>query len=256
MIDAGRGAVVVPVRYPCSVMYVDESSAKQSGGNFFVVAAVKVRQPGMLARKMKEIRDTESYDGEFKFSRVSRGKLPVYYRLIDVLEESDAHIAACVVDRSRGVDPFKASEPEWKTHARITAKLLTGIMNRRELSSALLDHRSTPVGSAFDDTVRSMVNSRLKATGLVSAVCVDSASNDGIQVADLVAGAVALHSRAHATGEVNPNSHKAKVAGRLAAAFGVSELRDVRTERVNVMTHGSAAPNKLRSVGKITPTAG
>ena len=55
----------------------------------------------------------------------------------------------------------------------------------------MIDEVSTPRGSAFDDTVRDMVNRRMKSTSLVAASCVDSACNDGVQLADLVAGAVA-----------------------------------------------------------------
>lgn len=69
-------------------------------------------------------------------------------------------------------------------HARVIAKLLVGNLNSRELGAAILDRRSTPVGVAFDDTVRAMVNKRLKSVGLVSAVCADSNCTDGLQIAD------------------------------------------------------------------------
>ena len=159
------------------------------------------------------------------------------------------------MDSSVGVDPFKGKEPDWLVHARITSKLIAGIVNRRELTAALLDERSTPAGHAFDDVVRSMVNTRLKALNLVSAVCVDSCSNDGVQVADLVAGAVAHQRRANG----NSNSHKAKVATRLAAVFGLPNLSDVRTERINIMTHGSAVrsvrPVRTASVTRMFPAS-
>jgi hypothetical protein len=50
--------------------------------------------------------------------------------------------------------------PQWVAHARVTAKLLVGIINRRELAAALLDQVTTPRGYAFDDTVRDMVKVR------------------------------------------------------------------------------------------------
>jgi hypothetical protein len=245
-------AIDVPLKYPTSLVFVDESTAKQSAGTFFVVGAVKLRRPGLLLRGIRDIRDRHGYDSEFKFSRISRGKLPVFCELIDLLEQSDAHIAACVVDR-KAADPFKPGEDVWVTHARITAKLLVGITNRRELTSAILDQTTTPKDCAFDDTVREMVNGRIKATSLVTATCIDSKSNDGVQLADLVAGAVAHQRGQAATGNRNPNSHKAKIAARLATAFGVAGFdQDVRTERVNVITHGnrSPKPSHLRSVGK------
>jgi hypothetical protein len=46
----------------------------------------------------------------------------------------------------------------------------------------------------FDDTVREMVNKRLGATSLVTATCVDSLCNDGVQLADLAGHGPAISS--------------------------------------------------------------
>jgi hypothetical protein len=162
------GTVFVPQGYPTALIYTDESAVKVSAGRFFVVGAVTVRKPGQLMRSVRDIRDRHGYFDEFKFSRISRGRFPVFCELIDVLEQSDAHIGAC-----------------------ITARLLIGMINRRELVSALLDQVTTPRECAFDDTVRDLVNVRMRSTSLVTAACLDSASSDGLQLADLIAGAVA-----------------------------------------------------------------
>jgi hypothetical protein len=247
-------AVQVPLKYPTALLYVDESAVKASAGRFFVVGAVKLRRPGQLMRAVRDIRDRHSFRDEFKFSKISRGKFPVFCELIDVLEQSDAHIAACVVDRDKGMDPFTGNSAEWLAHARITATLIVGILNRRELASVLMDEISTPRGCAFDDTVRGMVNRRMRATSLVTAACVDSACNDGVQLADLVAGAVA-HQRGQGSGAASPSSHKGKIAARLAAAFGVSSFDDVRTDRVNVATLGVRGPRTPRRNGESSARA-
>jgi hypothetical protein len=85
--------ISIPARYPCATIFVDESAAKESGGKFFVVAAVKTRKPGMLLREIRALRDTYGHQDELKFSRISRGKLPIYHQLIDILEASDVHLA-------------------------------------------------------------------------------------------------------------------------------------------------------------------
>lgn len=248
-------AVHVPRMYPTALIYVDESAVKVSAGRFFVVGAVKVRKPGQLMRTVQDIRDRHGYFDEFKFSKISRGRFPVFCELIDVLEQSDARIGACIVDRTNAADPFSGSEPQWVAHARITARLLIGMINRRELASALIDQVSTPRGCAFDDTVREMVNVRMRSTSLVTAACVDSACNDGVQLADLVAGAVA-HQCGQSAATASPASHKGKIAARLAAAFGVPSLRDVRSNRVNVATLGLPAPRKrLLGVGESSTRA-
>lgn len=247
-------AVQVPLKYPTALIYVDESAVKASAGRFFVVGAVKARKPGLLMRAVRDIRDRHDFRDEFKFSKISRAKLPVFCEVIDVLEQSDAHIAACVVDRTKGADPFAGEDAQWLAHARVTAKLLVGIINRRELASVLLDEVSTPKGCAFDDTVRDMVNRRMRATSLVSAACVDSACNDGVQLADLVAGAVA-HQRGQGNRTASPTSHKGKAAARLAAAFGLNSFEDVRNDRVNVATLGVGPRGRRRGVGESSARA-
>jgi Protein of unknown function (DUF3800) len=247
-------AVQVPQKYPTALIYADESSVKASAGRFFVVGAVKVRRPGQLMRTIRDVRDRYGFRDEFKFSRISRGKFSIFCELIDVLEQSDAHIAACVVDRDHGPDPFAEDSAEWLAHARVTAKLLVGILNRRELASALIDEIPTPRGCAFDDTVRDMVNRRMRATSLVTVACVDSACNDGVQLADLVAGAVA-HQRGQGSGTASPASHKGKIAARLAAAFGVGNFDDVRTDRVNVATLGVRTPRTSKRNGESSARA-
>lgn len=247
--------VHVPLKYPTALIFVDESAVKVSAGRFFVVGAIKVRRSGQLLRAVQDIRDRHGYQDEFKFSKITRGRLPVFCELIDVLEHSDAHIAACIVDRTNRTDPFDSSDPQWVVHARVTAKLLVGIINKRELAAALIDQVTTPKGSSFDDTVRDMVNQRMKSTSLVAASCVDSACNDGVQLADLVAGAVG-HQCSQIAGTARTNSHKGKVAGRLAAAFDLPNLGDIRTDRVNIATLGMQPPRRLRSVSHASSKAG
>jgi hypothetical protein len=89
--------VRVPPGYPTALIYKDESAVKASGGRFFVVGAVKVRRSGQLMRTIRDVRDRHGFHDEFKFSRISRGKFSVFCELIDVLEQSDAHIAAATV---------------------------------------------------------------------------------------------------------------------------------------------------------------
>lgn len=73
-------AVLIPAEYPCATFFVDESSARSSSGSFFVLGAVELRKSGELLRAIQHIRDSHQFDGEFKFNRISRGKLTTYYK--------------------------------------------------------------------------------------------------------------------------------------------------------------------------------
>lgn len=233
---ARRTPITLPAGHPCATFFLDESSSRASGGSFFVIGGIKLKRPGRLLRDLQALRDQFCYTSEFKFNTITKGRLDIYFRVVDALAASDARLVATVVDTVNGGNPFGSGDADWQVHARVASKLLVGNLNRGEVACVVADHVSTPAGHAFDDALKGMVNKRLNATGLVSAVCADSLSSDGLQVADLVAGAVARH-RKEPRGR-DSSAHKAVLARRLAAAFDLPDFQaDTRTSRVNVATY-------------------
>ena len=228
--------ITVPLGYPTSLIYMDESGVHASGAQFFVLSAVKIRRSGAFARAVADIRDKRSFRGEFKFNKVRSGTLNVYYDLIDVIEKADVHFAAFVVDGSV-YSPFGSRKPAWRIHADLATQLLSGCINRRELVTVLMDGFSTPAHVALDDIIAAEVNKKLGSVSIVSAACLDSCTCDGLQVADLIAGAVRWE-RASAAAESPYKSQtpKAQVANRLRAAFGGVDFGDGRTVRTNILT--------------------
>lgn len=238
-----REVVAVTTRKATATFFIDESGAKATSGTFFVVAGIKCRQPGRLQRQIEELRDRRNYPHEFKFSRINRDRLPIFRDLVEIIAASDVRVIGTVVDRSGMDNPFKGDE-EWRVHARIAAQLIQGNISLGETTAAILDHRSTKPNVSFGDTVARMVNLRKPATLLVSAVTVDSAANDLLQVADLIAGSICNHRR-----DPDPKtfSNKAQVAWDLARSLGVPDfIQDTRRGRVNVMT--------LTKMGRGQPT--
>lgn len=122
------------------------------------------------------------------------------------------------------------------THAAVIAQLVVGTTNRNEVVSVLMDVVNTPPGKSMGAAVKRKVNSRLRASAVVTAVSLDSKSSDLLQAADLVAGA-AFHQRTKSrTGAVSKD--KARVAADLALSFGLdSFLIDGRSNRLSVMTY-------------------
>jgi hypothetical protein len=132
--------------------------------------------------------------------------------------------------------PAGHGSADWRFYCDVATRLVRGNVNRGEHVCVLLDMMSTPRGTAFEDVLRGRVNNLLRSTQVTSAVCLDSRSSDGLQVADLIAGAVAFERRRLAGESGGTNSPKARVVNRLKEAFGVDELTDLRTNRVNIQT--------------------
>jgi len=231
----------LPAGYPASLIYIDESGVA-SNDRFFVIGAVKVRNHGEVMRAVRDVRDRHHFFEEFRWTKITRAKLGLYYDLVDQLKRPSLQFAACVVDRQE-FDPFQAWPTKWESHAQITAQLLRGCINRRELVSVAMDLISTPRDVAIEDEIRGMVNRRFRNLSVVTAACLDSRSCDGLQLADVLAGAVAFEHRRLNGLSGQPNSNKAKVLDRIKTVLEVETL-DGRTPRVNVARFRRTEPRK------------
>jgi len=246
-----REAVTVPLNYPTATFFVDESGSKATAGKFMIFGALKVRQPGFLAREVRAVRDKTGFANELKFSGITRRSLPVYYELIGALHRSDAHIVGTVVDGSVH-DPFRGRREDWKVHAEVISQLVYGCVNKRELVSVMMDAVSTPPECSIEEVVRTRTNRKLGTTGVISALCLDSKSNDLLQLADMVAGAIMHQRRRAAGGPGKISSDKTKVAEYLAAAFNRPGLTDGRDDRVNIATYRPSPARRRSSFQVVT----
>ena len=80
-----------------------------------------------------------------------------------------------------------------------------------ELVSVLADNYSAPNDRSFENTVKKECNRRLRRLGVVSVVQVDSGATAGLQLVDVLTGAVGFEFKANA-GQASHSSHKGEVA--------------------------------------------
>lgn len=216
---------------PVSTMFVDESGSKNSGGGFFVVGMVKVRDTGLFLRGVRNLRDKHRMYGEIKFSSITSNSTHFYFDLAEYMAVSPIRIAASVYDSKAG---FPSGEPTWLVQARMTAKLVVANVNQEgEAVNVLLDLVQTPPNKSAASVVRDMARSRLRSTCVIEAYDLDSQSTDGLQVADFVASAISYARRFESH---DPSRPKAQVSARLRRSFGLDSFADVREGKVNILT--------------------
>jgi hypothetical protein len=230
-----------------ATFWIDESGSAATASKCMVVGGIKTRQPDDLQRSILEIRQKHNYWNELKFGRLSAGKYRIFTDVIDALEESDAHLVATVVDET--CNPFQGKNP-WEAQAEVVSQLLVGSIWRNEVGIVFMDGISTPNGLSMGNRVKRIVNHRLQGRPLLTGVSLDSTANDLLQAADLVVGAI-RHSRV----SNRDDSEKAQVARRLAAAFGLGNLKDQRTNRANIATLKTkrGGRSKARPTGSRAP---
>ena len=230
-----------PADTPVSDIFIDESGSKSSRSKFFVLGLVKVRDSGQLMRALRGVRERHHFQGEFKFSAVTRDTKQVYFEAIEELAQADVRIGAYVFDKGIA-DPFHGRET-WEAQRECVSKLVRGNTNRGELLSVHLDVITTPSGVSLADQVKTQVNQVLKCMTVVSCLDLDSRSTDGLQMADLVAGSVSYVRRSwsgESPDRPGGRSDKAEVANRLRRCFDLDSFDDtkVKSGRVNIRTAG------------------
>lgn len=232
--------VHLPLSSQGTVYFVDEAGSKGSKGEYFVTAAVKTADPDRLTRGFEAVRQESNYVNadEIKFKNVSKGSLPVMRRIVDDAVASDAKFGVFVLDK-RHFDPWDGVD-QWQGHLFATERLLRGMVTRREVAVALLDHISVPKGVSYGDALLGKINKRMGNRRFTAAVSLDSRTCAGLQVADIVASA-AYHYRRTVedigqSAYLRLNTPKAQLARYVAEALELGDFSDFKSSRASVRT--------------------
>jgi hypothetical protein len=221
----------IPLHYPTSLIYMDESGTA-GNGRVFVVGALKVRRHGKLARAARAVRDTTGFADEFRFNRINRTTVHHFKALLETLREADTFFAATIVDRSMS-DPLAGHSTRWEAHAEVASQLLRGCINRRELVSVSMDTISTPPTIALEDEIAYRVNRKLRNKSIITAALLDSKTCDCLQLVDVLTSAVACDYRQSVGLQRSVSAHKAAVVEHAKFVLGASAFIG-RSERTNI----------------------
>ena len=239
--------VRVPLRYPTSLIYIDESGTA-GNGRVFVMGALKVRRHGELARALHAVRDATGHDGEFRFNRVNRNTAKNFVAFLDPVRTADIHFAATIVDREI-CDPTKGLH-QWEAHADIASKLLIACINRRELVSVSMDVVSTPPDVAIEDEISRKVNRRLRNKSIITAAVLDSKCCNLLQLVDVLTSSVACDYRHKVGMQVKIGAHKRTVVEQAKAVLGLDDFVG-RGPRSNVMVWSQRETKRATDRAKV-----
>jgi len=207
--------------HPTSVAFFDETGAIASD-RFFTVGLLRVEDHATLLKDVKLLRGRHRFRDEFKWSGITAANQQVYKELIELLIASPAKFSCFVADR-HVADPVARFGSTFAAYEKLATQLLIGSVRPYELTSVLADNYSAPNNRSFENTVRKECNGRLGRLAVVSVVQVDSGATEGLQLVDVLTGAVGFGFRADA-GLASHRSHKGQVAAHLRALSGVHDF--------------------------------
>ncbi len=207
--------------HPTSVAFFDETGAIASD-RFFTVGLLRVDDHATLLKGVKALRKRRRFQDEFKWSGITGANKRAYIDLIDLLIASPAKFSCFVADR-HVADPVARFGSTFEAYEKLATQLLIGSIRPYELTSVLADNYSAPDNRSFENSVRRECNARLKRLAVVSVVQVDSGATEGLQLVDVLTGAVGFGFRADA-GLASHTSHKGEVAEHLRSLCGVNDF--------------------------------
>lgn len=223
--------------HPTSVAFFDEAGAISSD-RFFVVGLLQVADHVRLLKEVKDLRKKWKFWDEFKWASITAANSRVFIELIDLMLSGRAKYSAFVADR-HVADPVSRFGDTFRAYEKLATQLLIGSVRPYELVSVLADNYSAPNHRSFETTVKNEANRRLKRLAVVSVVQVDSGATEGLQLVDVLTGAVAFAFKADA-GLASHSSLKGKVASGLRVRLGVNDFNagyKSDTFRVNIYEH-------------------
>lgn len=237
---SSRPSVYLPPTTEGVTYFVDEAGSKGTLGKHFVTAAVRTNDPDRLSRAIQACRDRNRFTKaeEIKFTKVTKNSRPILAELFSEAVDSGCTFGAFVLDK-RHFDPWSGRD-QWQGHLFAADRLLRGLITRREVSVALLDHIDVPEGVSYGDELATSLNSRFGNKRVISAVSLDSRTCAALQIADLLASAVF-----HARKKIEENgleqfledgTPKARLAKDIAAALGETHFVDCRTKLLKLKT--------------------
>ncbi len=185
-----------------------------------------------------------------KWAGLTQGSLPVLTRFVDLIPSSGVRFAAFVADRTSS-DPIARFGDPWTAYARLAQQLVLGACQPNELMTLLLDNYSTPDAIDLPGVIRADVNRRLGGLAITTACNLDSKSTDGLQMVDLLTGAITFEFRLRA-GLAGVAGPKARLAEHVRQVAGVSTyLSGARNGLMNVKLYRhTLVPNATAPVGE------
>lgn len=204
--------------HPTSVAFFDEAGAISSD-RFFVVGLLRVENHPNLLKGVKKIRKKRKYYEEFKWASITAANFSASQDLLDLLLDGDASFSCFVADRQLA-DPVVRFGDTFRAYEKLATQLLIGSIQHYELTTVIADNYSAPNYRSFENTVRKECNDRLERLAVASVIQVDSKATEGLQLVDMLTGAVAFGFKADA-GLANHESQKGRMASHLRQKLGV-----------------------------------
>jgi hypothetical protein len=222
------------IGHPTGAIFLDESGSI-ARDRFFAVGSLKLAQPSILLRRVEKLRDERHWYREIHFADLTKGALPFYKEVVDVLAAAELEFFCFVADRE-AADPVARFGSHHKAYEKLATQLLVAGIKPYEVVSVMADNYSTPDHVRFEEDVRTEVNRRLRRMAVMTVCRLDSSAAVPLQLVDLLVSAVTFEYRQNA-GFASLTSAKGQLASYVREAFDIDSFLQGTTSPLKVKVY-------------------
>lgn len=172
--------------------FLDESGSLSNPKDpFFTVGFIKCSQPYYLQSKIIYERKKRNFYDEMKFNKLSKNNLDFAKLVLDsfFLTRSLSFYSYSLDKEGEYFKKAFSGNP-WKAYEDISIRVLEQAIPKNEIVIVIADYVSTPKDIRFEVNVKRRINEKLNRLAVAGVCRFDSKSNDLLQLADLIVGAI------------------------------------------------------------------
>lgn len=190
-------ATTLPTDHPTALVYLDETGWV-SRDRFLGVGALKIADPHDLRRRLTSLRSQHGSQAQLHWAQVPKSG-PQMQALVEsalrlVCEDVDCYFACAIVDREK-VDFNMTYGTVWQAYVRLASRALRDLLTGDEIYAVIADRFDCPPGFDPEGAIRSTVNDAEGRLAIAGVQRVGSAGVDGLQLADILLGAITYQVR-------------------------------------------------------------
>ena len=172
--------------------FLDESGSLSNPKDpFFTLGFIKCSQPYYLQSKIMYERQKRRFYDEIKFNKLSKNNFTFAQFAVDsFLATRSVEFHSYSLDKEGEYFQREFSGDSWRAYEDIAIRILESTVPENEILIVIADYVTTPGDIRFEVNVKRRVNQKLKRLAIAGVCRFDSKSNDMLQLADLLVGAI------------------------------------------------------------------
>lgn len=206
--------------------FLDESGSLSNPKDpFFTIGFIKCSQPYYLQSKIIYERKKRNFHDEMKFNKLSKKNFEFARFALDSFF-STRSLSFYSYSLDKGGDYFQkefGGDP-WRAYENISIRVLEAAIPANELIIVIADYVPTPYYVRFEVNVKRRVNEKLARLAVAGVCRFDSRSNDLLQIADLIVGAINYDLKLSTKVILSGDKYKRRLLEYFKANVGVSNF--------------------------------